>query len=130
MPLSSTMPSPIARFLARRRAHRVLVALAASAIVGCAGGTPPSERSPQESRVNAPRRPIAEVLAEHTPKLMAMAGVVGTAESALPNGKPSILVLVVKRTPELERSIPRELDGYPVVIEESGEIHAMPDSAR
>ena len=80
--------------------------------------------------MNAPRRPIAEVLAEHTPKLMAMAGVVGTAESALPNGKPSILVLVVKRTPELERSIPRELDGYPVVIEESGEIHAMPDSAR
>jgi hypothetical protein len=124
------MPSFIARSLARHRALRLLVALAASAILGCAGGTPPNERSSQEARLNAPRRPIREVLAEHTPRLMAMPGVVGTAESALPNGKPSILVLVVKRTPELERSIPRELDGYPVVIEESGEIHAMPDSGR
>ena len=80
--------------------------------------------------MNAPRRPITEVLAEHTPKLMATPGVVGTAESKLANGSPSILVLVVKLTPELRQSIPTELDGYPVVIEESGEIKAMPERTR
>jgi len=130
MPLSFAMPSFIARFLARRRAYRVLVAVAASVILGCVNGTPSSERPSQETHLNAPSRPIAEVLAEHTPKLMAMPGVVGTAESKLADGRPCILVLVVKLTPELWKSIPHEIDGYQVEIQESGEIHAMPDSNR
>ena len=70
------------------------------------------------------------MLDEHTPRLLAMPGVVGTAEAALPNGQPSILILVVKLTPELRKAIPNELGGYPVVIEESGEIRAMPERSR
>ena len=74
-------------------------------------------------------RPLAEVLASHTPALMKIPGVVGTAESRLDNGRPCVLVMVVKLTPELRRRIPRELEGWPVRIQETGEIHAMPDSS-
>ena len=77
-----------------------------------------------------PARPLTEVLAAHTPGWMAIPGVVGTAESRLPDGRPCILVLVTRLTPELEQRIPASVEGWPVRIEESGEIHAMPDSGR
>lgn len=71
---------------------------------------------------------IAEVLARHTDRLMAVPGVVGTAEGEC-RGRPCILVLVDRRTPALERAIPRELDGVPVEIRETGPIRALDDSA-
>ena len=73
-----------------------------------------------------PTKPIDEVLTKYTKKLMSMPGVVGTAQGLL-NDKPCIIVLIVKKTPELSRKIPKILDGYPVVIDESGEIHALPN---
>ncbi len=77
-----------------------------------------------------PSAPLTEVLARHTPELMRMPGVVGTAESRLPDGRPCILVMVARRTPELARALPATLEGWPVKVEETGEIHAMPDSSR
>jgi hypothetical protein len=74
-------------------------------------------------------RPIADVLAAHTPELMKIPGVVGTAESRLSDGRTCVLVLVAKLTPEIEHRLPRELEGYPVKIQETGEIHAMPKSS-
>jgi len=70
-------------------------------------------------------RPIKEVLKEHTDSLMALPGVVGTAQG-LCDGNPCIMVLVVEKTPELEKKIPERLEGYPVRIEETGEIRALP----
>jgi hypothetical protein len=70
------------------------------------------------------------VLAAHTPELMKIPGVVGTAESQLGDGRPCILVLVARLTPELERRLPSTIEGWPVRIADTGEIHAMPDSAR
>lgn len=78
----------------------------------------------------SPARPLSEVLAAHTPEWMAFPGVVGTAESQLEDGRPCILVIVVRLTPELRRRIPERVEGWPVRLEETGEIHAMPDSAR
>ena len=69
-------------------------------------------------------RPIADVLREHTDSLMALPGVVGTAQGEL-DGKPCVMVLVVELTDELKAQIPEELDGYPVVISETGEIKAL-----
>ena len=82
--------------------------------------------------MTAPSRPIEQVLAAHTPELMALPGVVGTAQGALADGRPCIVVMVAKRSRDLERRIPKALEGWPVRIEETGEIHAMPgrDSAR
>ncbi len=69
-------------------------------------------------------RPIADVLREHTDELMTLPGVVGTAQGEQ-DGKPCVMVLVVELTDELKRQIPEELDGYPVVISETGEIKAL-----
>jgi len=67
---------------------------------------------------------VAQVLARHTERLMALPGVIGTAESKC-SGRPCILVLVARRTPELERLIPAELEGIPVEIRETGPIRAL-----
>ena len=77
-----------------------------------------------------PARPIAEVLAAHTPELMALPGVTGTYQGAQSDGTPAIVVMLAGRDAGLERRIPRTLEGWPVVLEVTGEIRAMPDSAR
>jgi len=77
-----------------------------------------------------PDRPIAEVLAAHTPELMALPDVVGTYQGARPDGTPAIVVMLARHDAGTERRIPRVLEGWPVVIEVTGEIRAMPESAR
>ena len=69
-------------------------------------------------------RPIADVLCEHTNSWMALPGVVGTAQGEQ-DGKPCIMVLVVELTDDLRAQIPNELDGYTIVISETGEIRAL-----
>lgn len=68
---------------------------------------------------------IKEVLKKHTKDLMSMPGVVGTGQG-LCEGKPCIKVFVIEKTPDLDQKIPKTLDGYPVVIEETGEFKALP----
>ncbi len=72
-----------------------------------------------------PQRDIRQVQEAHTKELMSLPGVVGVYIGALPDSTPCIGVLVVKITPELERSIPKVIEGYPVRVEESGEIRPM-----
>ncbi len=67
---------------------------------------------------------VEAVLQKHTHHLMSLPGVVGTAIGEC-EGKPCIKVLVVKKTPELMRKIPATLEGFPVAIEETGEIRAL-----
>ena len=69
-------------------------------------------------------RPITDVLREHTDSLMALPGVVGTAQGE-EDGAPCVMVLVVELTDDLKDHLPKELDGYPVVISETGEIKAL-----
>jgi hypothetical protein len=68
---------------------------------------------------------IKEVLKKHTRDLMSMPGVVGTGQG-LCEGKPCIKVFVIEKTPDLNQKIPKTLEGYPVVVEETGEIKALP----
>lgn len=79
----------------------------------------------QEGETRMTTRTIEEVLKEHTEELMSLPGVVGTAQGIC-NDKPCIKVYVVEKTPELEQKIPDILEGYPVVMEESGGIRALP----
>ena len=73
-----------------------------------------------------PAKPIQQVLSQHTDELMSIPGVIGTAQG-LRDNKPYIMVLVIKKTPELNQKIPNVLEGYPVVVEETGEIRALPE---
>jgi hypothetical protein len=68
---------------------------------------------------------VAQVLQRHTPRLMSLAGVVGTAQGECA-GRPCILVLVERITPALRQAIPNQLDGVPVEIRETGRIEARP----
>jgi len=70
---------------------------------------------------------IQEVLKEHTDELMSLPGVVGTGQG-LCDGRPCIKVFVIKKTQELEEKISGKLEGYPVRIEETGEIRALPEN--
>lgn len=74
------------------------------------------------------RPPIAEVIARHDQALLALPGVVGLYEGARPDGSPVIRVMLARRDPALERRLPRDLEGWPVEIEVTGEIRALPDS--
>ena len=66
-------------------------------------------------------RPIEDVLKEHTPELMAIDGVVGTAEGE-ENGQPCILVFLARDTQQLRDRIPTQIEGYPVKLQVTGEI--------
>ena len=70
------------------------------------------------------KRPIEDALREHTDRLMALPGVVGTTQG-LSDGEPCIKVLVVKKTSELLAQIPDVLEGYAVEVEETGVIRAL-----
>lgn len=59
---------------------------------------------------------------QHTPRLLAMPDVVGTATGLGPAGTPAVLVLT--KVPGVA-GIPRSLDGVPVVVKVTGEIVAL-----
>ena len=71
----------------------------------------------------SPRRDINAVLAAHDRQLLALPAVVGVYVGVLADGKtPCLKVMLARPTPETERKLPREIEGYPVVTEISGEI--------
>ena len=72
-----------------------------------------------------PERPIETVLQAHTPELMAVPGVVGVYQGETDAHAPCIRVMVIQKTPEIERRIPKRLEGYRVEIEVTGEIRPM-----
>ncbi len=90
-------------------------------VMGCVEKT--ANDQDEEKQMTA--KTIVEVLKEHTEELMSLPGVVGTAQG-LCNDNPCIKVLVIEKTPELVQKIPDILEGYPVMIEETGEIRALP----
>lgn len=78
---------------------------------------------------NVTSRPLPEVLKSHTPELMSIPGVVGTGEGVsgegVSRGGPAILVLVSRRTPEIDARVPKRLEGYPVEIRVVGEVRKL-----
>jgi len=71
-----------------------------------------------------PRSKIKDVMKRHTDELMAVPGVVGVAEGKS-QGRPCIMVFVVDKNSELLRQVPNTLEGYPLLVEESGEFRAL-----
>lgn len=69
---------------------------------------------------------IEAVLKKHTPKLMSIPGVVGAGQGICED-KPCIKIFVIKKTPALTQQIPEVIEGFPVDLEESGDIRAFPE---
>jgi hypothetical protein len=77
-------------------------------------------------RKPSPRRDINAVLAAHDRQLLDLPAVVGVYVGVLADGKtPCLKVMLARSTPETERKIPRDIEGYPVVTEISGEIRPL-----
>jgi len=74
-------------------------------------------------------RDIHQVLQKHAEALMSIPGVCGTAvgEQA---GRPCIRVFVVRRTDALDARLPDELEGFPVVVSETGPLRALDGETR
>jgi hypothetical protein len=90
-------------------------------VMGCVDKT----ANDQEGEKQVTAKTIEKVLKEHTEELMSIPGVVGIGQG-LCNDKPCIKVLVIEKTPELAQKIPDIIEGYQVVIQETGEIRALP----
>jgi sulfite exporter TauE/SafE len=97
----------------------ILIIVIGTSITSCATFSNYQGRNPMVAKT------IEQVLREHTKELMSVPGVVGTAQG-LCDQKPCIKVYVIKKTPELDQKIPNILEGYPVMVEETGEIRALP----
>lgn len=89
-----------------------------------------ASNKPNEQRRNSMTTKTAtEVLEEHAQELMSIPGVVGIAQG-LCNGKPCIKVYISEKTPEVSEKVPPFLEGYPVMVEETGKIQALPKNRK
>jgi hypothetical protein len=79
----------------------------------------------EEEGDEMPSKAIEDVLKEHVNDLMSISGVVGIGQG-LCDEKSCIKVFLIKKTRELEEKIPKELEGYKVIIEETGKVRAYP----
>lgn len=75
--------------------------------------------------MDAPRKTIAAVIAEHGPRLIAIPGVAAVAEGRTAEGRPCLLILVVDLTEPLRKLLPWDLEGFPVEVQVSGEIRPL-----
>lgn len=117
----------------------VIVLLALSALVwtGCTSNydTPVDPQTSQQAvtlgKDNPQIQAVMAVQDRHTPNLMAVAGVVGTATGLTADGRPAILVFTKTdiMAPALAKGrvspIPESIEGVPVVVEVTGEFRAM-----
>ena len=67
---------------------------------------------------------IQQIQEEHTREWMAIPGVEGTA-IGLYKGKPCIKVFSSIKPQKLQGKIPSSIEGYPVIIEETGTFQAL-----
>ena len=111
------------RFLVRASVSLVGILWLVAVAVAC--GQQGVEDGPGERLM--PEKAIEAVLKEHTDSLMSLPGVVGTALGEC-SGQPCIKVFVVKKTVELVKQIPSEIEGYEVAVQETGEIRALDPS--
>lgn len=66
-------------------------------------------------------RPIDEVLATHREGWLARPGVTGVGVGRC-DGKPCIVLYLVRRTDELEASLPDSVEGHPVRLQVTGRV--------
>ena len=70
---------------------------------------------------------IEQVQRQHTDQWMAIRGVVGTAIGRHED-RPCILVLTASDADEIRQKIPPTVQGYPVIINYTGEIRALDEA--
>ncbi len=98
----------------------IIVITTAGSLAGCSYSGP----SGLEKGESMPERTIEQVLQDRTDEWMAIPGVEGTA-IGLYEGKPCIKIFTSLKPKELRDKIPLTVEGYPVIIEETGAFRAL-----
>ncbi len=79
-----------------------------------------------ERQESMTQKDINAVLKNHDEELLAVPGVVGVYVGLLMDNKtPCLKVMVVNITDDLKKRIPKSIEGYPVLVEESGVIRPL-----
>jgi hypothetical protein len=79
-----------------------------------------------EDRSPTPRRDINVVLHDHEKELLAIKNVVGVYVGLQKDGRTSCLhVMLMRDSPETRKAIPLVIEGYPVMVEITGEIRPL-----
>jgi len=102
----------------------VLLSIGAINAAGNLAGCSYSGPSNSEKGQSMPERTIKQVQEEHTDEWMAIPGVEGTA-IGLFEGKPCIKIFTSSKPQEIRDKIPSTVEGYPVIIEETGAFRAL-----
>ena len=98
----------------------IIAITTAGILTGCSYTGP----SDHEKGKTMPERTIEQVQEEQTDDWMAIPGVEGTA-IGLFEGKPCIKIFTSLKPKELRDKIPSTVEGYPVIIEETGAFRAL-----
>lgn len=69
---------------------------------------------------------ITDVLKRHTDSLMAIPGVVGVGQGEQ-NGAPTVYVMVRTLSDSVRAALPDSIEGFAVVVKETGDIRAQPE---
>jgi len=107
-----------------RRIAIVLLNIGVIITVGNLAGCSYSGPNGLEKGQSMPERTIEQVQEEHTDDWMAIPGVEGTA-IGLFEDKPCIKIFSSRKAEELRAKIPSTIEGYPVIIEETGVFRAL-----
>jgi hypothetical protein len=70
------------------------------------------------------KKPIAQVIEEHRSSLLTISGILGIGQGGPPHA-PHITIYVQSKISHNLALIPSILEGYPVVIKETGDIEAL-----
>ena len=102
----------------------VLLNICAISAAGILAGCSYTGPSGLEKGQPMPERTIEQVLKDKTDQWMAIPGVEGTA-IGLSEGKPCIRIFTSSKPQEIRAKIPSTVEGYPVIIEETGAFRAL-----
>ena len=103
-----------------------LIVLSIGAITIAAGlsGCSLSNASDHQKGGRVPGKTIEQVLNEKTDEWMAVPGVAGVAIGEF-KGKPCIMIFTSARPQQLRAKLPSTVEGYPVIVEQTGPIRAL-----
>ena len=102
----------------------ILLSIGAMSAAGSLTGCSYTGSSDLEKGRYMTERTIEQVLKDRTDEWMAIPGVEGTA-IGLYEGKPCIKIFTSSKPQQLRDKIPSTVEGYPVIIEETGAFRAL-----
>jgi hypothetical protein len=91
-------------------------------VAGCGSGSQ-SGRVEKQNGSSMPQKSIEQVLSDNTGRWMTLPGVVGTGIGEC-SGKPCIKIFASAKSDSLAKQIPKQIDGYTVELEVTGEFKA------